>query len=152
MSIYQDIYFNTSHVTVYQFSEISITTSYEFQYISCYCLSKKCRMKKSIICNFNTSHVTVYLSGFILPFASVKFQYISCYCLSHYCEILSIFVITFQYISCYCLSCILSEQLCFNLISIHLMLLFIRDIQTHFMLRTQHFNTSHVTVYLFDIQ
>ena len=77
--------------------------------------------------------------------------------------------LTFQYISCYCLSCEhLWKKFLFFLISIHLMLLFIKNIYNscnqcscisiHLMLlfisnvllyQTKYtdFNTSHVTVY-----
>ena len=75
--------FNTSHVTVYQsFSHSIITSSHisihlmlrfievaipaldpitEFQYISCYGLSRTSLTVSLLFQNFNTSHVTVYL-------------------------------------------------------------------------------------------
>ena len=76
------LYFNTSHVTVYQQShtitphgiQISIhlmllfirkrisknTEQEEFQYISCYCLSNQDHLHVYPLPHFNTSHVTVY--------------------------------------------------------------------------------------------
>ena len=75
-------YFNTSHVTVYQKQKKLKIYELGFQYISCYCLSKKsCRTagsntisihlmllfiigrKRNLFdaLDFNTSHVTVYL-------------------------------------------------------------------------------------------
>ena len=117
--------FNTSHVTVYQDPEAYIDYPGEFQYISCYCLS-----------------------GYSVPRRNgKKFQYISCYCLSARGERPIVYGI-FQYISCYCLSHFSTNRsVChfyfntshvtvyrspslylflFNLISIHLMLLFIK--------------------------
>ena len=56
-----DWHFNTSHVTVYLLSLYICHTPFQFQYISCYCLSL-------LLCYHS-----------LLLFA---FQYISCYCLS----------------------------------------------------------------------
>ena len=98
---------------------------YEFQYISCYCLSLSVSILAFVCGNFNTSHVTVYLNVCIFTRKAIKFQYISCYCLStiqllkqmhgkdfntshvtvylgHSC--CHIEQSQFQYISCYCLS------------------------------------------------
>ena len=57
----KDTYFNTSHVTVYLFKSPFMCYNFLFQYISCYCLSKR----KPIIEHWSSG-----------------FQYISCYCLS----------------------------------------------------------------------
>ena len=57
----EQLYFNTSHVTVYQntlktkFQQVGI-----FQYISCYCLSMQPYRERIKTKYFNTSHVTVY--------------------------------------------------------------------------------------------
>ena len=53
---------------------------------------------------------------------------------------------SFQYISCYCLSRKKQRLQLKVLISIHLMLLFIRSVQSIWEQR-EYFNTSHVTVY-----
>ena len=75
-----------------------------FQYISCYCLSLPGRIVSILTTDFNTSHVTVYPSFSASLLSSLsKFQYISCYCLSLYRR-------RWDYR---------------NVISIHLMLLFI---------------------------
>ena len=120
--------FNTSHVTlyhVYRFVQFAVTL---FQYISCYSLSDGQLNSES----FTTS-----------------FQYISCYSLSEWGMMLKPLRMMFQYISCYSLSQPHSSKeshtRCFNTshvtlylrngqdyrgtvqVSIHLMLLFIRD-------------------------
>ena len=76
--------FNTSHVTVYPNGAFDEMNLYEFQYISCYCLSlwrsnPHIRWKISI-------HLMLL---FIIHTGCQKccwqeFQYISCYCLSEY--------------------------------------------------------------------
>ena len=74
-----------------------------FQYISCYCLSKKNNIGRNesyisihlmllfirishvtldTVCYFNTSHVTVYQAALTYNKKTLIFQYISCYCLS----------------------------------------------------------------------
>ena len=57
---FTEIYFNTSHVTVYQHITCQSTTETEFQYISCYCLSTATLLIACCVPYFNTSHVTVY--------------------------------------------------------------------------------------------
>ena len=98
-------HFNTSHVTVYQALRGCESLVPEFQYISCYGLSRLNARMQRICTNFNTSHVTVYpwkMSGrsrkrcyfntshvtvyLNLNYLVVKgkgFQYISCYGLSN---------------------------------------------------------------------
>ena len=76
---------------------------YQFQYISCYCLSDRLALLSRPYYYFNTSHVTVYRLCFVVS--------------------------TFP-----------------RFISIHLMLLFIRNAKK-VCLRITNFNTSHVTVY-----
>ena len=100
--------FNTSHVTVYH---VNIRLFCIFLYISIhlmllFILSRKLYTSHNLY--FNTSHVTVYPISFICRFKASSFQYISCYCLSQ------------------CLHFHTKS----NLISIHLMLLFI-DIASH---------------------
>ena len=96
--------FNTSHVTVYLLGSAFAPFFFAFQYISCYCLSRKYKIVLYFSLYFNTSHVTVYLKHvlscktrlyisihlmllFIInPLQDIRivvgFQYISCYCLS----------------------------------------------------------------------
>ena len=57
---WQDINFNTSHVTVYPSFPVAKTSGCIFQYISCYCLSSAGEPRPNIQLDFNTSHVTVY--------------------------------------------------------------------------------------------
>ena len=96
--------FNTSHVTVYQSNQSTLRCRDTFQYISCYCLSGKC--------------VSECRGNYI-------FQYISCYCLSTPLSFSFFVCSSFQYISCYCLSLFQLHYKLDNVISIHLMLLFI---------------------------
>ena len=77
---------------------------YRFQYISCYCLSSFDNIILPLLRHFNTSHVTVYHDHELYGGKRRLFQYISCYCLS--------------------LPSTLSDSS--FVISIHLMLLFIR--------------------------
>ena len=96
----------------------------EFQYISCYSLS---------FCNIHNCYLLH------------MFQYISCYSLSESNPGYH-FDWEFQYISCYSLS---SWRACWireTGVSIHLMLLFIREGSGIITLRGR-FNTSHVTLY-----
>ena len=78
-----NLYFNTSHVTVYPKRQcVHFVTYLIFQYISCYCLSKMEQTARCILFHFNTSHVTVYQQYETNIKNRAKFQYISCYCLS----------------------------------------------------------------------
>ena len=120
------IYFNTSHVTVYQ--QISVFDS-------------------SGVTHFNTSHVTVYHVAHGGYNAACLFQYISCYCLSLLVDSLpcpdhiSIHLMLLFILLPVC------SLLCMSRISIHLMLLFI-EFGRFLNKLSDHFNTSHVTVYL----
>ena len=99
--------FNTSHVTVYH---------------------KGTQLRKEQTKNFNTSHVTVYQSG--SPYLSTvpRFQYISCYCLSdsHCMSLETQWYFNTSHVTVYL--CISIPECVYIRISIHLMLLFIRDI------------------------
>ena len=119
-----------------------------FQYISCYSLSKGRWNLNLRMMRFNTSHVTLYLTAATGQKITVVFQYISCYSLSAKNWAMDHLECEFQYISCYSLSYQNSEtelvKFCFNtshvtlylrgggslwtfsVVSIHLMLLFIR--------------------------
>ena len=161
-------HFNTSHVTVYHLFDISplCSTSISihlmllfivetffisvlinlFQYISCYCLSKRG------IRVYGTYSISIHLMLLFIKvlhpngLSLAVFQYISCYCLSHSGESrfrkihyfntshVTVYPYSgqthtydgkFQYISCYCLS---SAIIC--------LATFLKN-----------FNTSHVTVY-----
>ena len=103
-NVNENIYFNTSHVTVYPFPALllrlwirisihlmllfirvgffQILSIIKFQYISCYCLSGQPYVPTAGGANFNTSHVTVYPVCCADCIQDIKFQYISCYCLS----------------------------------------------------------------------
>ena len=120
-----------------------------FQYISCYCLSYTNHCFRLVHIHFNTSHVTVYqilvmhhAFSFLISIhlmllfirmaavggeRSIVFQYISCYCLSRGDDNKNTIREIFQYISCYCLSISNSYRRFIRMISIHLMLLFIRN-------------------------
>ena len=124
--IKETVYFNTSHVTVYQSGSPYLSTVPRFQYISCYCLSDSHCMSLETQWYFNTSHVTVYHAAICVSVRIwSEFQYISCYCLSvrwsHNSLLIAISIhlmllfispsvtstrasTLFQYISCYCLS------------------------------------------------
>ena len=138
--------FNTSHVTVYQEKQeccdqrslISIhlmllfidsnqfvhLLHFLFQYISCYCLSRKYSGKDFAKVHFNTSHVTVYRDN---------------------CSNATYFSI-FQYISCYCLSLQTGAKCarCTNFNTSHVTVYPVEDPRSK---ELAHFNTSHVTVY-----
>ena len=119
--------FNTSHITLYQTSgtgtdrrkQVSIhlmllfigkgcsnfSCLYTFQYISCYSLSLPLTGFRCWLLRFNTSHVTLYRVSESDTFRTLW---------------------TFQYISCYSLSKKSCIHICCFMVSIHLMLLFIR--------------------------
>ena len=144
------MYFNTSHVTVYHYPGFFCSALRKFQYISCYCLSQGNTVKEGAnkkisihlmllfiavtlgmttrCLNFNTSHVTVYQSG--SPYLSTvpRFQYISCYCLSdsHCMSLETQWYFNTSHVTVYL--CISIPECVYIRISIHLMLLFIRDI------------------------
>lgn len=81
-------------------------TAFQFQYISCCCLSNQ------IVFHSHTPG---------------KFQYISCCCLSYLNILLTLSLYWFQYISCCCLSPFTDSAITRRLrVSIHLMLLFFR--------------------------
>ena len=140
------IYFNTSHVTVYPAAAPSALSIAEFQYISCYCLSRSLiwiLIMKAIsihlmllfiegyikiyegIGHFNTSHVTVYRVCRSMYVRRSTFQYISCYCLS----VWRLWVDRTYYISIHLMllfiDIIRMKWHIQSIISIHLMLLFI---------------------------
>ena len=97
----------------------------KFQYISC-CYLSQIRWCQDI-CNkgFNTSHVVIYHNCISRIERCLLFQYISCCYLSPAPLVCQECLNTFQYISCCYLSAKPADGLCGNLVSIHLMLLFI---------------------------
>ena len=141
--------FNTSHVTVYLIRSSNSAAVCSFQYISCYCLSDCiCRSYEArgisihlmllfigyVKSTNSEQKIFQYISCYCLSCYTIcfykmctTFQYISCYCLSKYLSVIRICSLSFQYISCYCLSFFMSFNICYNNISIHLMLLFIDD-------------------------
>ena len=105
---------------------MKLTGVYEFQNISCYCLSISdccCTTQRSIFQNISCYCLSVLLRE--LASARTSFQNISCYCLSAFDTIDDANVSIFQNISCYCLSSVPSSV-------------------THTL---NHFKTSHVIVY-----
>ena len=142
-------YFNTSHVTVYRGQLLTEPIKTIFQYISCYCLSAERRSNRVVRSAFQ------YISCYCLstPHNPVTvpypvFQYISCYCLSHFGTPDLMLLYRFQYISCYCLSLTAlacsTQFLSFQYISCYCL----SKHHSNDSLSLQHFNTSHVTVYL----
>ena len=98
---------------------------FEFQYISCYCLSGSVRIHRSLMV-ISIHLMLLFIGDFVWHrTAAVEFQYISCYCLSYFKISTAVMVAEFQYISCYCLS----KMVC-NICGVD-----------------NNFNTSHVTVY-----
>ena len=101
----------------------------------------------TLLAYFNTSHVTVYLFWWIHYRVQIIFQYISCYCLSlNTSSVLIPFLISIHLMLLFILLPVCS-LLCMSRISIHLMLLFI-EFGRFLNKLSDHFNTSHVTVYL----
>ena len=141
------MHFNTSHVVVYPFSIIVPSVISKFQYISCCCLSSMLKTICNSSMHFNTSHVVVYLIPriwFIIT-SVISIHLMLLFINSslnnsvrgHYFNTSHVVVypykannahslLTFQYISCCCLSKTHVFSPIFNLISIHLMLLFIK--------------------------
>ena len=77
---------------------------FEFQYISCYCLSGSVRIHRSLMV-ISIHLMLLFIGDFVWHrTAAVEFQYISCYCLSYFKISTAVMVAEFQYISCYCLS------------------------------------------------
>ena len=124
-----DRYFNTSHVTVYQ--------PQCYQHQSLYLISIHLMLLFIVdvlatqggLHNFNTSHVTVYLLYHLVVLFAIIISI----------HLMLLFIYSLE-----------DSVLPLLVISIHLMLLFIGiripRVQCH-----NHFNTSHVTVYLFPI-
>ena len=102
VTIYTD--FNTSHVTVYHHKLLPFCPIFSFQYISCYCLSVQVYAVLFPFFYFNTSHVTVYQTPMRLKRLKVRYFNTS-------------------HVTVYPIS--INVQALSNVISIHLMLLFI---------------------------
>ena len=144
---HQSFSFNTSHITLYRrnwkrrkkVTAVSIHLMLLFikyglssgscgtlGFISCYSLSINSKMTVYLIARFNTSHVTLYqYKACKLHIRPERFNtsHVTLYLEG---EIIEEKPLTFQYISCYSLS--ISCPICFfrTVVSIHLMLLFIR--------------------------
>ena len=119
------VYFNTSHVTVYRKRRYSARTVCEISIHLMLLFITSHRWTHSWFTNFNTSHVTVYLC----KLHKLCFVHL----ISIHLMLLFICHSLFIFGSCF--------------ISIHLMLLFI-GIVVLILKRVENFNTSHVTVYL----
>mgnify|MGYP000069835518 CR=1 FL=1 len=164
--------FNTSHVTVYLVVDNNLPKSRKFQYISCYGLSLRICSITGICRHFNTSHVTVYRNQIDPNTGLDIFQYISCYGLSERCiamlQVLENFntshvtvyhekpveydvkadYFNTSHVTVYQIGYVLSK--CTKTISIHLMLRFIFSGTSRTCPIYINFNTSHVTVYLWN--
>ena len=116
--------FNTSHVTLYPGRNRQNVSFSWFQYITCYSLSLLHWKLKFRIYSFNTSHVTLYQHGSSFHLTLHSFQYITCYSLSGK-------------------DTRNGKKEC---VSIHHMLLFIRE-EAEKEVKKYRFNTSHVTLY-----
>ncbi len=140
-----------------------------FQYISCYCLSRRRKdngehefisihlmllfilvlpQGSPFVLHFNTSHVTVYhgaQSNIVSIHADFNTSHVTVYRLFN---IFSIASSSFQYISCYCLS---SIGVSFRKSSVEFQYISCYCLSTNqnvLFAETRDFNTSHVTVYL----
>ena len=111
LSIFSNICFNTSHVTLYP---VPI------------------RYLQMVLQRFNTSHVTLYLVKCTSNAVMWTFQYISCYSLSIYVK--KIYVVPLD-VSIHLMLLFIGDNdyACIreSLVSIHLMLLFIPDRKGH---------------------
>ena len=160
--------FNTSHVTLYRACGDGSADPSWFQYISCYSLSEMSEQWEQS--PFVSIHLMLlfiiamppernrnisfqYISCYSLSDTASRpadhedrFQYISCYSLSHQYVAVLCYVGKFQYISCYSLSCRTHGARRRTMVSIHLMLLFIR-LSAAWTAKKRCFNTSHVTLY-----
>ena len=117
--------FNTSHVTVYHEDLDGTIALYQFQYISCYCLSLSILLFYMFILHFNTSHVTVYRNESLSICKNCNISiHLMLLFITGAAEQMAA-TMKFQYISCYCLSKSKTCNVCIYRISIHLMLLFI---------------------------
>ena len=111
------------------FPHVSIFLLTPFQYISCYSLSVSSRPNCDHWKSFNTSHVTLYLAGKKKVEEETTFQYISCYSLSlsALSNALSIAGFNTSHVTLYLIKQFSIQNN--NLVSIHLMLLFIAVFQ-----------------------
>ena len=160
--------FNTSHVTLYRQGEKRTRPGLPFQYISCYSLSywlREVLLSELVSIHLMLLFINIPLAVWLWPdtfqyiscyslsegesliqIGAVKFQYISCYSLSIIGKLNGYYYPMFQYISCYSLSTFLRCLCSSNLVSIHLMLLFIQWKRENTS-KDGSFNTSHVTLY-----
>ena len=125
------IYFNTSHVTVYPRQHLlRIPTSHiSIHLMLLFILSHRLLDLLQNLISIHLMLLFIEASDYFYGLRSV-FQYISCYCLSEESDYDEWDEEEFQYISCYCLSTLQVHIICYPL----------------------HFNTSHVTVYLLNLQ
>ena len=137
------------YISCYSLSRISyrVSSANAFQCISCYSLSMPCLWK--IQCNRAFQYISCYS---LSATTQLVFQYMSSFNTSH----VTLYLTTkktikgddeFQYISCYSLSKSYVIFLKNTIVSIHLMLLFIIISYPPNLLYLCSFNTSHVTLY-----
>ena len=101
------------------------STLWEFQNISCYCLTDS--VDKASCCSFGFQNISCYCLTMVEAYGKgelSKFQNISCYCLTKLVWECPNCGNRFQNISCYCLTFIDVKYTILNCISKHLMLLF----------------------------
>ena len=165
----ENLYFNTSHVTVYQNGEPIEEEQDVFQYISCYCLSEthnSCANTRKISIHLMLLFIWVCFPIFNCP-KIISIHLMLLFILTAYQQgilstrisihLMLLFIDAshvrsfpqrrFQYISCYCLSpnlnCFFSSPQTFQYISCYCLSPF--ALCSCALIR--HFNTSHVTVY-----
>ena len=165
----ENLYFNTSHVTVYQNGEPIEEEQDVFQYISCYCLSEthnSCANTRKISIHLMLLFIWVCFPIFNCP-KIISIHLMLLFILTAYQQgilstrisihLMLLFITSpvpspmvyakFQYISCYCLSfwgvkIKFADK--FQYISCYCLSLLL----CCFYFSKIHFNTSHVTVYL----
>ena len=138
--------FNTSHVTLYQFSERThfwkVRVSIHLMLLFIVLPGRSMSHPDS----FNTSHVTLYLWKLAWSPNHLAFQYISCYSLSHWIVNTKIQNNVSIHLMLLFISPGIHPFRNFCNVSIHLMLLFIVSVQLS-SVASDSFNTSHVTLY-----
>ena len=142
------LYFNTSHVTVYQ---TEASKEFRSSHISIHPMLRF--IKRNSMETPSTASISIHpMLRFILKFKAMQnvFHTISIHPMLRFIDILRTYMkeyIEFQYIPCYGLSSARQMERYFSKISIHPMLRFISIGVLNINLASLYFNTSHVTVY-----
>ena len=143
-------YFNTSHVTVYQRFGRPFRSRYLISiHLMLLFIAPLVTIFQSTLLNFNTSHVTVYPYGILHYYLFVSYfntSHVTVYPLQ-LCTALGPSLISIHLMLLFIASALFLLPP-FGIISIHLMLLFIK-VENPKIREETHFNTSHVTVYLY---